>query len=120
MNPHLYLWLAFTLLLLFFLGYDFLYDHKENIQNSKEWLDVFIKEGIDPKDMSHDESVWYYKRRSTCVGYGDWEEECPRSENWCAGGGTFGDSSQQAKGVKDAITNGGVHPDCPLIYAGAN
>lgn len=118
-GQHKILWLAGVLLLVFFLGYTFWYDHKENIQNSTEWRNEFVLAGIDPKDMTHDEGMWYYKRRSTCVGYGDWTEECPKHEGYCAGGKTFGNARDQISAIRESLENGGTHPECPLIYAGA-
>lgn len=120
MGHHKYLWMAGVLLLLFFLGYVFLYDHKEGIQHSEEWVREFDRVGIDPRDMSHDEGMWYHRRKSTCVGYGDWDDLCLKHESFCAGGKTFGNSRIQVDAIKAALDNGGTHPDCPLIYAGAS
>ena len=116
--PHKYLWLGGLLLFIFFIIYVFWYDHKEGIQNA-ELADQFRKVGIDPRDMTHDE-VWYYKRRSTCVGYGDQDEECPKHISHCAGKKTFGSSRLQAEAVSTALKHGGQHPDCPLVYVGAD
>lgn len=120
MHTHLYLWLGGVLLFTFFMGYAFWYDHKERINNSQEWVTAFTSVGINPRDMAHDEGVWYYKGRSTCVGYGDWNDECPRHECYCAGGKTFGDSITQARAIKKALESGGTHQGCPLMYAGAD
>jgi len=118
---HIFLWLAGILLFLFFIGYVFLYDHKEGIANSEIWDNEFRRVGINPEDMSHDDSTWYYKRLSTCVGYGgEWEQECPRHENYCSGGKTFGDAKNQVKAIVEALKNRGTHPGCPLIYVGAD
>lgn len=120
MDPHKYLWLSGILLLLFFVGYVFYHNHKENIQNSDIWTAEFEGVGINSKDISHDEGVWYYRNFPTCVGYGDWNDECPKYESYCAGGKSFGDPKTQVKAIKQALENGGTHPECPLIYAGAD
>ena len=117
-NEHVYLWLGGALLLLLFIVYVFWHDHKENIDD--DWAGKFRAIGIDPKDMTHDDGVWYYRRRSTCVGYGDWTDECPKHESYCAGGKVFGDSQTQVNAVGAALNNGGTHPECPLIYVGAD
>jgi hypothetical protein len=119
-TQHAYVWLGAVILFFFFIGYAFWYDHKESIQSSREWSDEFSRAGIDPRDMSHDEGVWYHQRRSTCVAYGDWADECPRHEAWCSGGKVFGDAASQVAEIKRALENGGTHPECPLIYAGAD
>lgn len=120
-SEHNYLWLGGMLLLGFFMGYVFWYDHKEHINNNREWVDKFSAVGIDPRDMTHDEAMWYHKRRSTCVAYGgEYQRGCPRHESYCAGGKTYGDSQMQVDAVRHALENGGSHPECSLMYAGAD
>lgn len=119
MDTHKYTWLAGALLLAFFIGYAFWYDHKETIYYSEEWNRRFRAVGIDPRRVTHDDGMWYYDRKSTCVNYGD-GGECPRHEGYCAGGKTYGTLDEQVLAVKEALENGGTHPECTLIYAGAN
>jgi len=119
LRSHKYLWLAGILLFVLFLGYVFWHDHKHSISDDFQWVEKFLRVGVDPKDITHDESVWYYKRRSTCVGYGDWKDECPKHESYCAGERIFGDANAQVDAIKKALERGGVHPECPLVYAGA-
>lgn len=100
-------------------------EHKIPIENDENWKKVFLDQGLNSnviKDISHDDSMWYYKRSSTCVLYGDmnYPEECKKYEGVCAGGDNFGSSKNQAFEVKKAIENGGEHPKCPLIYLGTD
>lgn len=115
-------------MLFFLVVYGFYYDHKEYINdpsnpNMQEWMDSFHSVGApDPiiDDITHDDDTWYYRGSSTCVGYGDWSDECPRHEVYCGGDKKMGDSKAQAKAVLEALKNGGKHPECPLMYPGAN
>src|SRR5438105_4042679 len=120
MGEHFYLWSGAVLLFLFFAVYVFWYEHKRGISHDQDWVERFKIAGIDPRDITHDEGVWYYKRRSTCVGYGDWDDECPRHENYCSGRKTFGDAQLQVTSILRAINNNGTHPECPLVYTGAS
>lgn len=119
-QAHGYLLIACGLTFAFFIIYGFIFDHKNSITNDKNWVDAFSKVGIAPSKMTHDGDMWYYNKISTCVGYGDWEDECPRHEAFCAGGKTMGDRNSQIKAILEALKNGGQHPKCPLIYIGAN
>lgn len=120
MSKHLLLYACASILLLLFVLYVFLYDHKHSIADNQVWIEAFSKVGIDPQDMTHDDTTWYYRRRTTCVGYGDWTKECPKYENYCAGDKIFGTPFQQVSAIKESLDNGGVHRLCPIIYAGAN
>lgn len=120
--------LAGMVMLFFLMVYGFHYDHKEHINdeahpNSEEWMKNFLKAGIPTEisdDITHDDDTWYYNGSSTCVGYGDWNDKCPRHEVYCGGGKKIGSISQQAASVYQALKNGGRHPKCPLMYPGAN
>lgn len=122
-KSHLYLWIAGAVFLILFFGYIFWFDHKENIDGSEYWGNPFAKAGLTKEqcgDISHDDSMWYYQRVATCVGYGHPKVECPRHESYCAGGDSFGTPSQQATAVAEAIKKGGIHEGCPLIYSGTD
>lgn len=120
MGAHLLLYGSVLIIGMLFVLYVFSYDHKQGIDDNQVWVEAFKNVGIDPKNMTHDDSTWYYKQRSTCVGYGDWEEVCPKYENYCAANKVFGTPLQQARAIKEALINGGTHKECPIIYAGAN
>ena len=125
---HFYLIVAGAIMLFCLVVYGFCYDHKDHINddsnpNSQEWIDSFHSAGApDPivDDITHDDDTWYYQNSSTCVGYGDWDDVCPRHEVYCGGNKKMGDSKIQAKAVVEALKNGGKHPKCPLLYPGAN
>lgn len=117
-QAHFYLWFSGLVLLLLFLGYVFIYEHKDD-ELSDTWKMAFVKAGLskDQVDkLSHDGDVWYYGSppKSTCVGYGGKDEKCPRFESVCSGEKTFGDINQQVKNVVKAV-GVGIHPECPLI-----
>ena len=136
-TAHGYLWLGGLTVMILFLGYVFWYDHRK-AANKKFWSEHFTKAGLTKDqitEMKHDGDVWYSSpegrcadaqsetspsgergQNSTCVGYGDWNEECPGFESFCAGGKTFGDADKQAMAVSAALKNGGKHPECPIIY----
>jgi hypothetical protein len=122
-NPHLYFLVGGCILFIFFIIYGFWFDHKEPILFDTEWRSEFKKAGVpDPiiDGLAHDDTTWYYDDVSTCVAYGDWDDKCPRHENYCAGGMNIGDRYGQAREVYAALKNGGQHVKCPLIYPGAN
>lgn len=108
-RSHFYLFVIAIIFLLFFIWYAFLYEHKNNMNNKFLTLP-------DMKNLTHDESVWYVDGKSTCVGYGNKEENCPKHESYCCGDTTFGDMKSQIFAVEHAIRNKGIHPDCPIIY----
>lgn len=117
-TAHGYLWLGGLTVMILFLGYVFWYDHRKTA-NKKFWAEHFTKAGLTGDqiaEMKHDGDVWYRGQNSMCVGYGDWNEECPGFESFCAGGKTFGDADDQAAAVAVALKNGGKHPECPIIY----
>lgn len=118
-TSHTYLWLSAILLFSFFIWYVFVHDHKEGVGDS-QWAEKFRRVQIDPNDMAHDDNTWYHNRESTCVAYGDPKEECSRHENYCAGGRSIGHIDAQVNAIKEALQNKGTHPECPLIYAGAD
>lgn len=120
---HSYFWTAAIVFLILFMGYIFWFDHKEGIDESDLWVPLLEKKGLTPKQirkLSHDDSTWYYKRLSTCVGFGSPNEHCNKSENYCVGGDTFGSYEKQAEEVIVALSNNGIHPHCPLIYIGTD
>jgi len=123
LSPHLYILIGAVALFFMFIAYGYVYDHKEYISDSQEWLDRFRKARIPDAisdDISHDEDVWYYRGASTCIAYGDWSEKCPRHECYCAGNDKIGTGDQQALAIAEALRNGGQHSGCPLQYVGAN
>jgi hypothetical protein len=125
---HFYLILAALILFILFYIYGFWYDHKTQIwgvgdRSNVSWVDTFRKVGVPDskiKNLTHDDDTWYYNKMSTCVGYGEKEEPCPRHEAYCAGGKIMGDQVQQALEVASALSHGGQHPKCPLIHMGAD
>lgn len=150
LEPHLYLWIAGLVFLVLYIGYIFWFEHKESIDGSF-WVEKFKKAGLNSKeinDITHDDSMWYYQRIATCVGYGSPLDtfnssssngspnaldslgipspngspsgECPKYESFCPGGHTFGTAEDQVREVIAAIRKGGVHEDCPLIYSGTD
>ena len=123
-TAHGYLFIGGIVLLLMFLIYVFICEHKTDIEGNNMWHNAFKNAGLTQKqisNISHDDHMWYYKSASTCVGFsGDFSKNCYRYQNYCAGGDRYGDETLQAKSVKDAIDNGGEHPMCPLIYPGAD
>ena len=123
-TAHQYFFVAGVVLLILFLIYVYVYEHRTFIEGDELWENAFSGVGLLQeiiKDISHDEDVWYYRGNSTCVAYGgDFSEECSRYENYCAGEDRYGDAFLQAMEVKKAIDSGGEHPLCPLIYPGTN
>lgn len=120
-QAHFYLWFTGAVLFLIFLGYAFVYEHKNN-KLSNEWKVSFMKHGLTKKQidgLSHDGDIWYYNAKSTCVGYGGQDEKCPQFESVCSGGKTFGNVNQQVINVIKAISSDelhpSLHPECPLI-----
>lgn len=123
LEAHLYLWIAGIVFAILFIGYTFWFDHKSHIDENESWVSRFENEGLSREqinDLTHDDTMWYYQRKSTCVGYGEPNEACPKNENFCSGGSTYGDFSKQAEEIAMALKKGGVHPDCPLIYLGGD
>ena len=121
-QAHSYLFLAGIVVFSIFLIYVYICNHRTEIGQSDVWNQSFQKVGLSSKDienLTHDDSMWYYRGRPTCVAYGDFRKRCPKFESYCAGGDTFGTPEQQALEVKLAIKNGGEHVSCPLIYQGA-
>lgn len=119
LNPHLYLWVAGLVTLILFFGYIFWFEHKEDIDRNNFWIREFERQGVSKeqiKDITHDGDTWYYQKVSTCVGYGNMNEKCPKNETYCSGGETYGSPEQQTKSVYAAIQKGGVHEKCPIIY----
>src|SRR3569833_161919 len=99
LTAHFYFLLAGLVLLGFFVVYAFVIDHKFPLTD--EWIDAFRRANISSKDrdlITHDATGWYYDGKSLCVGYGDYQDRCPKSEGVCAGpkGKTFGSRLEQA------------------------
>lgn len=118
-QSHWYLFVAGVVMLLFFLIYVYVCNHQIQIDESNLWKQIFEKIGLDPKSVTHDDSMWYYQGYPTCVAYGSFSNECSKHEHYCSGGNTYGDSISQASAVKKAVDSGGEHPHCPLVYPGA-
>lgn len=121
MKSHQILFIMGSILLSLFLIYVFICQHRF-VVTDKKWLMLFEKYNIDPKDITHDESVWYFKDRNTCVFYSEYEEtKCPSHSRYCSGNlEKAGNPNFQIKALRDAINNGGEHPLCPLIYPSTN
>ena len=123
--------LVFVIIILsLFLAYGFLCEHQISVIDTL-WAPYFNEYA---KDVTHDDSMWFYKGISTCVQYnGDFNEECDKSKGICSDGkynnnkyggykeqNKYGGYKEQSAGVIDAIKNGGVHKDCPFIYHGTD
>lgn len=124
-TAHFYLVLGALILLSLFIVFVYVIGYRSKIDEYDDWIETFRQVGISDTDIqliTHDDSGWYYKNTSMCIGYGDAEEECPIYESYCAGGTkdgvhyTYGTLRQQALALKQAIVNGGRHGECPLIY----
>ena len=118
-KAHSYLFVAVVVLFSIFLLYVYFCKHQKDIHKNKTFSQVFSEAGLNLNHISHDDSIWFFKNYPTCVGYGEPKKDCPYSENFCAGNNKYGSYKQQALAVKKAITNGGEHPECPLLYPGA-
>lgn len=115
-KAHLYLWMGAFLLFIIFCVYVFVAERRENIQLSPSWTKIFKEVGISDDDMKHiehDDTHWYYKGSSTCVGFGQEGEVCPRSEAVCSDQ-KYGNMYEQALLVAEAIFEGGISPKCPI------
>lgn len=117
---HKYLFCSIVIIFIFFLLYVYCTDHRDYIEIDNIWTTAFSKAGLSPQEIeniSHDGTHWYYKGVSTCVGYGDWDEECPMSEAFCSSPSkaVYGNPDDQATAVTRAIRNNGIHELCPLI-----
>jgi hypothetical protein len=73
-------------------------------------------------DISHDESMWYYQGKPTCVHYNPnlqykspKDKKCPIYSRVCSN-----TIEEQIKNVYIAIQNEGFHPNCPLLYSAYN
>ena len=121
---HCYLFIAGLILIILYMGYVFWYDHKKDMTEG-DFDVLFSKEGLSQEqieNIKHDDDVWYYKDMSTCIGYSsDPREACPKFQNVCMGGKTFGLLETQIKEVSNLIKSGLIqHPACPLIYEGSD
>lgn len=131
-TAHLYLFIAAVVLFSIFLVYVYVHNHRTSAEDSGFWTKVFYHNDMGEylPHITHDDDVWYYKGRNTCVAYcGHTEptDRCPRNESYCAGVGepygapnSYGSPNQQVQAIRLAIEKGGEHPLCPLIYAGAD
>jgi len=117
-QAHGYLFLAGIILVMIFIVYIYICNHKVSLQD--DWRFEFIKLGLNADEITHDDNMWYFRDLPTCVLFGrHMKDECPRYEGHCAGGENYGTFKKQALAVKEAVHNGGEHPLCPLIYPGA-
>lgn len=113
-----------TIILSLFLAYGFLCEHQISVIDTL-WMPYFGKYA---KEVTHDDSMWFYKGISTCVQYnGNFNEECDKSKGICMGSSNnkhnkdeYGNYKEQSAGVINAIKNGGIHKDCPFIYHGTD
>lgn len=122
-KAHLYLCIAAFLLLLVFMCYVYICEHRRYISKNELWSKTFLESGLNKETinhLSHDDDTWYYKDKSTCVGYGNEEEPCKRHESVCTGGKYYGTAKEQAHAIVLALNNGGEHALCPLIYEGTD
>ncbi|CAE7649030.1 typA [Symbiodinium pilosum] len=81
---------------------------------SKYWCLQLQKAGIPRNDagrLTAKGGEWYFKDKRTQVGYGSYKNKCDSNKVFCAGRLTFGFGILQAKALKEAIENGGLHPD---------
>lgn len=102
-----------------YIYYGYVLDHKRS--TNREYLEENLSIPDEILDsLSHDADVWYYNGKSTCVAFGVANASCPKHFAVCSGGENFGKLSDQLRNNIVAIQNGGEHPDCPLIYRGAN
>ena len=121
---HKYLFLAALILFILFVIYVYVCNHKVDVSSNLLWTEAFTGVGISAAMIdlaTHDDSMWYYEGYPTCVAYGgDFSRKCLPHEHYCSGGSVYGTPDQQASAIKDALQNGGEHPQCPLIYPGVN
>jgi len=125
MESHKFLYTGAILLFMLYVWYAFVYERKINIcDQPSRWRANLLGANVRKRnvcDISHDDDMWYYKGKSTCVGYGKPREKCNWRERVCAGGHTMGSYMSQAREVAKAITSkGGMHRECPLVYVGAD
>jgi len=113
-SGHLIVWIIGVIFLLILICYTYVNEHRVDL-NKDHWRGLFKYHESIVDDISHDEYMWYYKGKSTCVGFGEPDTECSRSQSTCAGASVYGDFSTQAREVERAITNDGIHPDCPTL-----
>ena len=93
--------------------------HRVEAYRDDLWGPILTKEGLNPREFSHDADSWYWKGKFTCVGYGDWEDSCDKSKFFCADRRTVidtrnGSPQQQVEALKEAMKSG-AHPACPLL-----
>lgn len=135
MNSHEYIFFASIAIFALLLGYIFI-EHQYSITNNESMIEIFEKAGLTKdkiEEISHDDFMWYYRGKSTCVLYNNSDEKCLEHEGYCSGDNIliqlsknneinlardakFGTLFQQAVEVRKAIEHGGYHPSCPLIY----
>lgn len=123
LKPHFYLYIAAFVVMILYMGYAFWYEHKSRMMGDLESL--FKKEGLTDAqidNIKHDDDVWYYKDKSTCIGYSsDERDPCPKFQSVCLGDTTYGSIDQQVQEVSNLIKKGlNAHPLCPLIYEGSD
>jgi len=127
MHDHKYLLLFASILMVMFIIYAYYTEHKipigYGIFKDKDWISAFTQVGLNKSDidlLEHDSDVWYYNGNNTCVAYGSPVDKCDYASYMCSNGSipnvTHGTRLQQAKNVVDAIRQGGLHKDCPVIY----
>ena len=118
-KSHIYLFIFGVVLFIAFLIYIYVCEHKFLIEHNNIWKNAFSRNGVplsQIKDIYHDDNMWYYKRRPTCVGYSEkHSKKCNNYENYCSDHNKYGKEDQQVLSVKKAISNGGEHPKCPLF-----
>jgi len=120
-TSHSYLFIAAGIMLVIFLLYAFVCNHKVDIDKDEMWRSEFEKHQLKSEDIVHDDTMWYYRGLPTCVAYGGiFDSTCSPNEHYCSGGSTYGNRTQQIFAIAGAIKNGGEHPLCPLIYQGSN
>lgn len=100
---HKRLLLCVTVGIILLLGFIKLAAHKKTPKSAKV-----------PQNITHDDEVWYVGEKSSCVCYGNEEEECDPAKCVCAGNGTkFGSIQTQIREVLKFRNK--IHPECPLL-----
>lgn len=80
------------------------------------WCDLLVTAGValvDQAKLTRKDGKWFYNEVSTGVGNGAYDAACNQSLVYCAGTLKYGFGTLQAAAVKEALDNGGRHPNAP-------